>query len=381
VISPRTTYLAIALLVMWMVSASQAQPALYNVFVKASRVAVLPFANNAGQSEAIPWVMHEVRRELAGKSVELADSETVANVLRKHRIRNTSELTVDQVQALSDELQVSYLVVGSLDEYRQTEKAGEIALSARLLHVPMVTMEWSASASRHTDDRIMPLDIARQSDVRKLTRGTVRQLFSTFRYRRSESARQVESIRLAGADKDHEYPCRKIIVQTFANETERENAGQVVTNQVLSALFRAGFEVIDLGRVRELMLSCNDLTQGESSHEILHKCWNELDADFILTGTVSEYHVGTNADGLDEPAVAFEARLVDTESGNVVWGTSLARHGTDSAVLFGVGSVHGLGKLSNDLSRKLVAEIPAVTRKLHPEPADVQTGDTTQNAR
>jgi TolB-like protein len=376
----RLTYLCVLLCVVMLASAAQAQPALYNVFVKASRVALLPFANHAGEPEASGLLMREVRAELMRKSVDLADSAEVAAVLRKHRIRNTDELTVAQVQALAEELDVAYLIVGSLDDYRQAEKAGEIALSARLLHVPTVTLEWSACATRHTDDRIAPLEIGRQKETRRLVHSTVVDLFHTFRYHRSQSTRPVEGLRLDAAHKTKVSPCRRIMVQPFANESSVDPAGQLVTNQVLTALYRAGYDVVDLGRVRETMLACNDLTQGASSQDMLKKCADDLDADYVFTGTVSDYRINSRSDGLEDPQVSVEARLIETASGNVVWSKNIAAKGSDSDVLFGIGGIHGLSSLSNRLSRKLVAAIPAVHRKHKLNPAEDQQRDTTANA-
>jgi hypothetical protein len=340
-----------------------AQPALYYVFVQSSRVALLPFSNPAEVPLAMPEIMHGVRAELLRKSVELADSGQVADVLRRHRIRNTSELTVAQVQTLSKELNVSYLLVGSLEAYGASDKATEIALSARLLAVPTVTIEWSSSASAHSNDRVLPFDLGHTNNAKRLVRRAVTDLFHSFRYGRAQTTRHVESVKVTEGGQTQAMPCRRVAVLAFANETSVHGASQAVTNQLVTALYQQGFEVVDPGRVREVMLGVNDLTQGEMSQETLHHWRDELGADFVLTGTVSEYESQRMGNGIDDPSLSVESRRVDTQTGQVTWAKALARHGSDSGSLFGLGSVHSLAALSRRMARACVAAIPRISHR------------------
>ena len=125
--------------------------------------------------------------------------------------------------------------------------------------------------------------------------------------------------------------CRRIAVVIMGNESATRFAGHIVTNQLLAALHRAGFTIVDPGRVRELMLDARELTQGEMSAALLARCRDELGADFLLTGSVSDYSSSRLA-GFDAPSAAFEARLIDTARGDLIWARSYAREGKDSAL-------------------------------------------------
>ena len=351
---------------------SRSQVDIFEVLVKGPRLAVLPFMNLADAPEATPEIMEQVRTELQGLSIELADPDVTASILRKYRIRNTAELTARQMQLLSEELVVGYLLVGSIDRYWQSETSAEVALSARLLYVPSVSIEWSASATVHTDDVITPLEIGRVEQAENLTRRAVVKLLTEFRKHRFKRKQPVHSIRTRNKKPPSSQPCRRILTLTFANDTETRFAGHIVSNQVLSALYRFGFETVDPGRVREVMLAKREFLRGEISSALLSEFKGELGADFILTGTVSRYTT-SSSHNLDDPSVAFEARLVDVQQGEVVWAGTFAREGKDSAWLFDLGHVHGLASLSNLMARKLAKSIPAVrsrSNKSEPEPPD-----------
>lgn len=333
---------------------------LFEVFVKEPRLAVLPFRNLSDFPEVTPEIMAQIRAELNGLSIELADSTVTADILRKYRIRNTDELTARQVQLLSEELVVGYLLVGTIDRYWQSETSAEVALSARLLYAPTVSIEWSSSATAHTDDHITPLGIGRIQHAEHLTRRALNRLFTDFRKHRSQRKQSVLSIQTRSKQSSDTLLCRKLLLLTFANDTKTKFAGHIVSNQVLSALYRFGFEVVDPGRVREVMLAKREFLRGEISSELLDEFKSELGADFVLTGTVSSYKTSLSPQNLDEPSVAFETRLVDTRNGGIVWAETFSREGKDSAWLFHLGSVHGLGALSNRMAQNLAKAIPAV---------------------
>ena len=351
--------LGLALCLFVLPSSSRSQVDLFEVLVKEPRLAVLPFMNLADVPEVTPGIMEQVRAELQDLSIELADPDITAKVLRKYRIRNTAELTARQVQLLSEELVVGYLLVGSIDRYWQSETSAEVALSARLLYVPSVSIEWSASTAVHTDDAIAPLDIGRVGQAENLTGRAVAKLLRKFRKDPSRRKPSVVSIQTRHKKPPSSQPCRRILALEFANDTNTRFAGHIVTNQILSALHQFGFEIVDPGRVRQVMLAKREFLRGEISSALLSEFQKELGADFVLTGTVSRYTTSA-AQNLDEPSVAFEARLVDAQQGEVVWAGTFSREGKDSAWLFNLGYIHGLGTLSNLMARKLVKTIPAV---------------------
>ena len=331
----------------------------FDVFVKGSRVAVLPFANYAEAPAAMPLVMQQVRDELSKRSVDLVTADAVAEVLRRYRVRNTNELSVELVQQVSSDLAAAYLLVGSLDRYLAVEEGGEIALSARLIYVPTANIEWAASCDVHTADGIKLLGFGIVKNADRLSRHAVKELLSSFRFKRPTKAKRVDAVRLAGGGNALMLPCQTLVVLPFANESGLHFAGNVMTQRLVTALFDAGFNVADPGRIREAMLEQGDVSPGKATMSLLKACQEQTGADLMLTGTVSRL-TGSAAGGFEIPAhLEVEARLIDCRSGDVVWGKNLQSESDDGALLFGAGLRHGIGSVMDHLANRLARAIPA----------------------
>jgi len=340
---------------------------------RSSRVAVLPFADLAEATDAVPRVMARVRSELTGKAVELADSNVIEDALRKHRIRDTAELDLAESQAVALESSSRYLLMGSIDRCDEGDSSAEVAFSARLLDVSSACIVWANSVAIERDPRTNFLGLGSHR-MDGLVKDAVRKLFRDFRTDPPPRMNVVQALKLDGRATP-EIPCRRIMLVTFGNESETHFAGNIIANELLSALTKRGFVVIDPGRVREMMLTAKELMQGEISPDLLKKCGAELGADLLLTGTVSRF-VSVRGQLYDEPAVSFEARLLDVKRGEPVWAKSYSREGKNSSWIFSWGYVHGLTQLSERMSRRLADDLPvrrgremattAITQELNP---------------
>jgi TolB-like protein len=351
------------------VPAAWAQPtgqSLHDVFVRASRVALLPFVNWAEVPGVTADVMGHVRAELAARNVELADSAQVAAVLRKHRIRNTAELTVEQIQKLSGELDVGYLLIGTIDYVARGENTFEIVVSARLLYLPTIQIVWSSSASAHSDDSRGPLAIGHTADTPTLIHKAAARLFRSFRYAPATRVPRVTALTFDERDGPAVLPCRTVLVLPFANETTTKAAGFMVANLFVSELLREGYNVVEPGRVKDLFLSTGNLPNGEMTMDLLTKCRTDLDVDFILTGSVHRCTTSPTADDFEDPSLAVDVHLVNTRDGLVCWAKSRERAGSDALSLFGFGVNPSMGALSRSVVHHLTQAIPHVSQLAAP---------------
>jgi TolB-like protein len=331
----------------------------FEALVKSSRVAVLPFANYAEVPAVMPQIMSLVRAELRQRGVEQADSLTVADVLREHRVRNTNELTADQIQNLSNELAAAYLLVGSLERYVQGDGGAEVALSARLIYVPTASIEWVGTATRHTLNGIRLLNLGREPSAEKLAPRAVREMFRDFRYLRPESRERVEWVQLRDGRHFRRQFCESIIALPFSNETDLFTAGGIVTNRIVAALERNGYAVVEPGRVREAMLEEGSITPGNASAQLLKICREELGVSLLLTGTVSRFDCPSTV-GIDQiPSIAIEARLTEVSTGYVVWARTFRSDGNATNFLFGTGTTYSITSVADRVAAKLVKAIPA----------------------
>jgi TolB-like protein len=364
-------HVVVVVCLFWLAAASFASADL-SLVMRSSRVAVMPFGNLSEAPEASRSVMSLVRQRLEARSVELADSAALMAVLRKYRVRNTTELSATDAQSVAEEVSVRYLLLGSIDRYTETDSSAEVALSARLLDVATSNVVWAGSATEYGDPRVRLLGVGAHHPL-TLAQYAADDLLKDFRLGRPQNSPIVQAVRLRGED-PLERPCHKVMLVTFGNESETNFAGNIVANEVLTALLHRGFSLVDPGRVREMMLGSKDLVQGEISRELLVKCGRDLGADFVLTGTVSRFE-SQRGQLFEEPAVAFEARLIDTKKGDVVWAKMYSRDGKDSAWLFNIGYVHGLADLSRRMCRQLVWDLPVIrSRTLEIAPSSIAEG-------
>ncbi len=325
-----------------------------SVALSATRLVLLPPANLSGTAAAAQIVTAALRQTLA-RRVELVDSGAVADVLRAHRIRSTSELSGAEVATLARELQTRYLFVGSIDRYQSQDSSAEVALSARLIDATTGEVVWLSHANAQADRRTRVLMLGKNATPAGLTPHVTARLCRHFRLNPSRQTRHVRAIHAPRHRADIRV-CRRVAVVIMGNESATRFAGHIVTNQLLAELQRAGFSAVDPGRVRELMLNAQELTQGEIAAGLLTRCRDELGADFLLTGSVSDYASSRDA-GFDAPRAAFEVRLIDTTRGDLIWAKNYARTGEDSAWLFNFGYVHGLTGLSHRMAREAAHDL------------------------
>ena len=315
-----------------------AQPDSIDVAARSPRVALLPFANYAETPVTLPEVMALVRTELLRNDVELVTADAISETVVMFGMRITYELGVAQIQQVTDDLSAAFLLMGSVDRYVESVQGTEIALTARLLAVPAMSIEWTATSAVHTADGFKPLEIGTIRSPKRVMRRAVRKLLDDFRFERSPRTDHVQEVRLREHDVTH--------------------TGNVVTQRVVAALFGEGFSVIEPGRVRESMLANGDVTPGRATADLLKLCGDETGAELVLTGTVSEFEGATSMGFERVPSVAVEARLIDSRDGTVVWARTLRCDGTAGAQLFGTGTVHGLGSVTDQLAARLAKSIP-----------------------
>jgi polysaccharide biosynthesis protein PelC len=325
-----------------------------------ARVVVLPLADLADAPEILPSLNQQWHQALRQKRLAMADSSAVAGVLRKYRIRNTTELTSRQLQVLQTDLQADFVLISSLDYWNKTDDAAELALSARLLSLSERRIVWTADATVHGDDTGMPLNLGRTSNLKRIMSRAVSDLMRTFRLEKPRRARTVAGLKIEQHGETVVLPCRTIAVVPFANESSVPSASGWVTSQCVNALMRIGFTVIDPGQLRETIISAGEFTQGEISSAAMAKCLADLNVDVIVTGTVDRFASLRTAELGDNPVVGLQARLVRTSDGCVIWSRNSEREGRDSEWLFGFGGLHGVSRLAQNVSADLMRSLPVV---------------------
>lgn len=116
-------------------------------------------------------------------------------------------------------------------------------------------------------------------------------------------------------------PIRVVAVMPFQAETEL--IGRATSDLFVTELLRAGrYELVERGQLSRVLNEAEVALSGISESEAV-ALGNMLGADGVIIGTVDEY--GSIAErGRNYPVVGLSVRLIDCESGRVMWSASFA---------------------------------------------------------
>lgn len=145
------------------------------------------------------------------------------------------------------------------------------------------------------------------------------------------------------------FEIKKIAVLPFYNISGRKDAGRVVADAYVTELFKSGkYEVEEPGNVRHFMIQERVDVIGELEIEKIQLLGKRLKVDAVIVGTVEEYGgKGKNS------VVTLSARLVRSDTGEVVWMNHRRKKGDDYTIVFDFGRIKSVTRLAH----KVVAEM------------------------
>jgi len=151
----------------------------------------------------------------------------------------------------------------------------------------------------------------------------------------------------------------KVGVVPFRSITGDRFAGEKFSIEFTTALLASElFEVVDFGifaRTLSSTVGSKIPTEGLSVEE-LKKIKKTTGVQAVFEGTVKQYDMVAGGGGTF-PAISVEARLVDAETGKVVWMATATRRGGPKMPIIGFGEVHTLGELAQKMCKELVSKI------------------------
>jgi hypothetical protein len=150
----------------------------------------------------------------------------------------------------------------------------------------------------------------------------------------------------------------KVAVVPFTNISGDGFAGQRVTRAFITALILTNrYQIVQPEEFRSALLKSGATPGPDGTYdpEKLKEVALQAGATGILRGAVSEYTMQRSESG-DVPAIAFDAELMDANTGNVVWRSSIAKSGKGRVPVVGGGS-RSLGRLTQDACEEMVARL------------------------
>ena len=159
----------------------------------------------------------------------------------------------------------------------------------------------------------------------------------------------------------------KMAVMPFDNLTKDDKAAEKVRNGFVIETLRTGsFNVIDTGETDRLLqaagLSYNVPDTGVSatieeeaaaSTQLSKRIGDALGVQAIIVGSVEAYSAERVGDQV-RPEVSISARLIDAETGIIIWGSTHTRRGGAGFPIFGWGKITSLSVMSQKVIQDMV---------------------------
>jgi len=143
----------------------------------------------------------------------------------------------------------------------------------------------------------------------------------------------------------------------FDNLSSTQGAGKTIENLVLiEFLKRSTLKVIDPGEVSAILSKERIRLATSIPKETIRTLGTGLGAGLLMMGTVHQYEMltasGAGGSGTI-PTVAVTVRIIDAESGDIVWATTVTRRGNDREIVFGIGKIQSLNQLAEETAMEL----------------------------
>lgn len=150
----------------------------------------------------------------------------------------------------------------------------------------------------------------------------------------------------------------RLAVLPFDNLTQKPGADRAVTQTILTYLLASElFDVIEPGHVNKVLADLRIRSAAEEiDPETARKLGQRLNAELLLIGVVQEYGEVRVANDV-YPAVSLSMRILDVHTGSILWSASAAQTGADTVVIFDVGRITSLPKLTQVLVEKMARDL------------------------
>jgi hypothetical protein len=341
--------------------------------VASGPIAVLPVENLSGIEAPIDPIQAALRVALQDRGFEILADETLADFMRRERLRYVGGLAGEMGQALRSQTGAAAVLVSSIDLYQQADPP-RFALTARLVTAgdePRIL--WMDAAAVSGDEEPGFLGLGQIDDVLVLEARIVAHLADSLAA--AVPARVDAPRSLAPPDTENAkgpVPRRfrprtlyrappapaaarplRIAVLPFANDSSAKNAGDLLTLQMVrQARLVPGIEVLEPGVVRDALLRAHLIQEEGLSLPQADLVRLLLSADLVLFGEATVY-VEAWA-GSPEAEVDFSARTLSTGTRQVVCAAISRARGDDGVWFFSVGRVPTAHTLAARLTRGFV---------------------------
>ncbi len=159
----------------------------------------------------------------------------------------------------------------------------------------------------------------------------------------------------------------RMAILPFDNLSATQGAGKSIESLVLiEFLKRSTVKVVDPGEVSAILSKERIRLATSIPKETIHTLGAGLGVGLLMMGTVHQYEMltasGAGGSG-NIPAVAVTLRIIDAESGDIVWASTVSRRGNDREIVFGIGKIQSLNQLAEETAMEFAQAFADSLRK------------------
>jgi TolB-like protein len=338
------------------------------------RLAVYPITNLSGKRVPLKETRQLLIEKLQSRGVEVISDEALEKFLAKHRIRYMEGLSARESESIKEELGAVGVLVVSYELYDDGAPP-KIALTARLVSAgARPAILWADSVSLAGDDSPGILGLGLIWDPQKLLDKAVGHLSDSLTDYWLHGGKHVSAGqgRLFGSFEPKSLyvapflePHKRysVAILPFQNRSNRKNAGSIVMLEFIRQLSAiSDFTVIDPGMVRQKMLDERIIMLDSISLADADFIFDGLDADLVLTGTVTVFQDYNVPDGTCR--VAFFVSMIDKKDKKLVLSAESHDSGDEGIVAFDLGKIRTAPKLASEMISAIMKEL---SRRLNKE--------------
>jgi TolB-like protein len=149
------------------------------VLRRGSRIAVMPLENLSGRENASEKLTEYLVMALARvDGIEMNELGKTYEYMRRYRVRSSTFLTSDQIDSLARNLDVAYIVTGTVLEYTETDNTylgtvPQVSLNLRLIKCASRRTVWAGSANARGDQSELLFGVGAVRSREELARGVI----------------------------------------------------------------------------------------------------------------------------------------------------------------------------------------------------------------
>jgi TolB-like protein len=332
-----------------------------------NRLAVYPITNLSGTRVPLKETRELLIEKLQSRGIDVISGAALEKFLTRHRIRYVQGLSVNESESVKEELGAGGVLIVSYELYDEGAPP-KIALTARVVSAGVrPSILWADSVSLAGDDSPGILGIGLILDPQKLLDKAVGHLSDSLAdywlhggkrvsegHGRLFGSFEPKSLYVAPFPESHKK--YSVAVLPFQNRTHRKNAGSIVMLEFIRQLSAMNdFTVIDPGVVRKEMLDERIIMLDSISLPDADLIFSGLDADLVVTGTVTDFHDYNVPDGTCR--VAFFVSMIDRKDRKLVLSAESHDTGDEGIVAFDLGKIRTTPKLTSEMIRAIMKEL------------------------